>query len=329
MNIKVNLLVCLSHKQPIIQSPELTLHKIISPVSPLSNIKVIGTGEVLKAFVEVANTMAAERVIEQLSGRTLAIGKIKIVMSKYRDIAYSTYVPMQTFKCSAIQNTQTHTTNSDNSQEQIDKFANPGASSQINFFKGKVPNVLEDSSPNDTAIVTNNTIKITHTDMESLKGGRVLRIFRRFGRIVNLNFDYDQTFWLIEYRSDKEVIKITNAILNDTLYGYQLFGENGQNKTSGSLPTTNQLSASDDKFEDDSTTHLQIFFARDFVSIEEASLLMARTHIPNFVYQCIEPDTGKPYFVAQFKKSEQVADVIKALRNTPYELLRCRPLVLA
>ena len=55
--------------------------------------------------------------------------------------------------------------------------------------------------------IEKNTINVTHQDLFELDSLKVANTFKTFGTIVNLTFDYDQTYWSIEYSNSKDFIK--------------------------------------------------------------------------------------------------------------------------
>lgn len=313
MNDKVNLLAYLN-PAAVVAQPELVLHAMMSAVAPVTNLKLIANDPTVKAFVQVSSARAADRLIAQLSGKVLPEGKLKIVLSKHKDVVYPVSIAEMLKRSSVGTHDRTRTTGTDCSREdslpEDDLKKVPSADAQIAFFKGKTEEGSE-------AGVEEHTIRITHSDMEALKGGRVLRIFRRFGRIVHLTFDYERAHWTIEYRSSKEVLKIATAIKNDTLYGYVLAEEPLALK----CPQNEEL-------HDFDATHLRLSFNDSYTTLEQVSLLLAATHMPAFVYQTIEARTSASVFIAQFKKSSQAAEVFQVLCNTERGRMTCSPLVL-
>ena len=287
----VNLLVYLSDKTRLNQSPEREIYTLVSLITRVHNMKLIAGGDVCKAFVQVVGLSAAQRVVESIGRAGKSKCRVSAVISKNADISYPRSVGELLGR-----HDRTRTTNSALSDAECafgGKLSQEQSASglQINFFKSKPSTGENQCEENVTTSVC--TICVTHTDVEAMKGGRVLRIFRRFGRIVSLTFDYERVFWAVTYRSDKEVNKIANAIANDTLYGYQL----------------------SEQEEFPQPKYLRIAYAHSSPTLEEISVMVARVHMPSAVYACKEQNTSTPYFVVDFKCSRDAADALVVLVN--------------
>lgn len=69
------------------------------------------------------------------------------------------------------------------------------------------------------------SIRITHDEPAQLTEKRVLKAFRRFGRVFAMSFDADNACWTLEYSSQKEIGKVNKVLANGKLFGYRLAHE--------------------------------------------------------------------------------------------------------
>lgn len=162
--------------------------------------------------------------------------------------------------------------------------------------------------------------KVQHNDPSALKQNKIIRMFRRFGRITDIAFDYERAFWAIEYRSDREVAKVINAIENEKLYGYQLFGESPQQPKIQNTESVNNAVSVFKPTNSDSNRPAKSFASRvcaflknGSARIESLCVYVSRVCVPTGIEQCIDPRSGKPCFLIEFEFAFQAAEVLSVL----------------
>lgn len=82
------LLCCINPSEELENISELTFYQILSPFGTVKNLKIISTYGQIKAFVQVENQQVADKIIRELSGKSLNIGRIKIFVSHKKFVAF-------------------------------------------------------------------------------------------------------------------------------------------------------------------------------------------------------------------------------------------------
>lgn len=84
----VTLLVCLNPtiKPELIN--ELSFYRVISPITPVSNVKMVSKEGQLKAFIQVTDDHSAATVISAIHGKVVSFGKIKVFVSHKKFVNY-------------------------------------------------------------------------------------------------------------------------------------------------------------------------------------------------------------------------------------------------
>ena len=205
----------------------------------------------------------------------------------------------------------------------------------------KIKNITTDfkSTAEFSNSQTENRIHITHDDVAQLSEKKVLKAFRRFGRVFGLHFIEEQSTWVLEYGSIKEVSKVTKVLNNNKLFGYRL--RNGLHTVSQSTKATTPVNIStpsvrketpSNKHSTDlsdnntslaSRSTLRIDLTNSTMSIEKLCLIVARIHKPVQMSLGLDSDRKSRFCFAEFNFLHQAAEVLVALDGT-VSRLRCR-----
>lgn len=84
----VTLLCCINHSGYSDHISELTFYAAIQPLAPIINLKLINTYGQARAFIQVENDIIATRLIQELNGKSLNVGKIKIFHSHKKYVVF-------------------------------------------------------------------------------------------------------------------------------------------------------------------------------------------------------------------------------------------------
>ena len=107
MSKPVSLLVCLSPSVPNMSINELSFYSMVNPIGKVTNLKIFGRDDQLKAFVEVENQKIAKMVLEKLHGKLLNIGKVKVFTSDKDKIVYKRTLNEVLSSCNGLLNLHT------------------------------------------------------------------------------------------------------------------------------------------------------------------------------------------------------------------------------
>ena len=165
-----------------------------------------------------------------------------------------------------------------------------------------------------------NVVKVRHDDPEALKQNKIIRMFRRFGRISDIAFDPERVFWAIEYRSDREVSKVVNAINSEKLYGYKLLGDYPPQQELPDAKSINHVAqvskltnSGSNRPMRASASRVCAFFANESIRIEKLCVFISQVCIPTGIEQCIDPKSGKFCFLVEFEFVFQAAKMLSVL----------------
>lgn len=172
-----------------------------------------------------------------------------------------------------------------------------------------------------------NILYVTHNEIAAVTEKGILRIFRRFGRVLSLKLDQNQKFWSVQYGYPTEAYKARKAVAIDKLYGYKFYQEEGLS-TPFSLVTTADEQRDRRpvtsfrgaviirEFKDlelDSQYTIQIVFADDKVQIEAVCRLLTRKHRPLSLSQGYDTQKKQILFIAAFELLSQAAETLMYL----------------
>lgn len=175
------------------------------------------------------------------------------------------------------------------------------------------------------------SVKITHSNLLELDSKKVSKIFRRYGRISNLFFNYDETYWTIIYSSPKDVQKVYKASTKNKLFGYELYGDDRyeanqqteiiradhDEESCDTREIIHCLSGTDKQYSHDESVKLRIDVIDGYVNIEEICKMIAKVCIPIEIIQGFNLQTTGYFFVAKFNKYEEAAEVLFVLNSIP------------
>ena len=82
------LLICITPGGENVKLNEIAFFKIVNPIAPVLNIRLIAADAQYKAFVEVENKIMAEKVISAINQTLCEYGKIKVFISHKKSIHY-------------------------------------------------------------------------------------------------------------------------------------------------------------------------------------------------------------------------------------------------
>lgn len=115
---------------------EFTLFQMIDPIAPVVNIKVFNRDSQVKAFAQVESEASAERVVEELHGKQMNIGKIKVFISHKKFISFDKSISQILARANRCSNGQISIDKSiDNAPESP---PNPYLSNSLNGLKSKI-----------------------------------------------------------------------------------------------------------------------------------------------------------------------------------------------
>lgn len=175
-------------------------------------------------------------------------------------------------------------------------------------------------------------IEVTHPDGAQMTEKKVLKAFRRFGRIFNMRFDENKNAWLLQYGSDKEVRKVAKVLANNKLFGYVLQSKdehmdaNAHAAIFGTGFYPSPASSKDNvKLMDCPPTNawrstLRIDFSGPALSLDRLCLAMARVHKPLEVSACLDPVRNRAFALARFTCLSEAAEVLMELGRTSSRL---------
>lgn len=340
MSQRVTLLVCLSSPVQLTRWTEYSFFSLINPIAPVKNVKILSTQSQSRALIQVQNDQLAQLVIDRLHGRSSQYGKITVVYFNQQwphGSSDAEYSPVASMRLDENANPSRQPPALKVFQQQEDAYARLGSNFQAQQIyvtsesdgtsnNPPVPRLQASSADGltlfcgrDATELTHSQLptiaKITHHDATALKQNKVIRIFRRFGRIVDIAFDRQRIFWAIEYRSDREVSKVINAVVSDKLYGYAII-ETEQKQSEA--PCINKSMAKPISSESNGSTALSagcilVYLTDKYIEIEELCFFVSRVFIPLTIRQCLEPKTHNRCFAVEFEFVFQAAQALIVL----------------
>lgn len=369
----VTLLVCLSPSVPQEKINELSFFNIVNVFVEVKNVRIVTLEGQMKAFVQVADRTSADFVIGKLHGRLMNIGKVKVFESNKRCVIFPRSLA-EIFSLCEAQDSEFNFTEKDkirgtlqNTDTEINllhfqfDFGN-GDAKAFKAPKNSIPidllfnNTLEkldqkiqgltDSKLEPEAreaegkiqeFVTDEgvyEVMITHNDVALLREKKILRIFRRFGRITNYIFEHSTATWILRYRFEREIDNAANKIDENKLYGYKLIGmkkhDFGNACVSQPLldgpkvQSESEYSCSNDNHIKEGLLHpsLQFYLIDNDITIRELCKLIVKIHTPVQIAQCYNVRLKKPVFIAYFMYISEAAEVLVAF-NALRSRVRC------
>lgn len=351
---------------PSSQVNELVFFHLVDQIAPVKNIRMIAHEGQLKAFVQVEDHMCAERVIAALNGQLMNVGKVKVFISNKGFVNYEQPLDQVIQKClqeeqqeqSVVKRNSYSTLHIANVQSgrQIDNCTEspqPITSKVANMKIGGVPlnpaaqrprrpvlikmnnfldssalsQPMEEQPATTTPINPLHAIKVTHSDEESLSHNRMLRVFRRFGRVINLVLDEEASCWTIVYRSTKDVEKAVKAVEEGKLFGYRLHG------TNNSRTSIDQRGCGRKNFEREQPAFaqrpairaaLRVTFNNTQVPLGSVAALVSRTHLPSKLTCFTNHKTSRCYYLVEYDYLYQAAEALVSLSHVPRDFEGCR-----
>lgn len=361
MQKSVTLLVCLSPSVPHETITELDFYEIVAPVTPVHNVRLIEREGQMKAFVQVSSQKAANLAIDSLHCQLLNLGKTKLFISnkaainynmsidqvlklrggKPRSLQAGSFPPTSIKRDSGCFNYDSM--NEKNSQgrtktgwDSVHKASvNPDALDASSSTKRKIiQNQHTKSTEVDSSCAVKNvtykkgadaaqcSIKITHDSVHELDSKKVSKLFRRYGRIVNLDFDYEQTFWRITYISPKDVQKVVKAYEKNKLFGYELYdhkmnapAQHNSEESCGIREIVHYLSGTEPQSSNDESVTLRIDVTAGYASIEEICRMVGKVCTPIELAQGYDTHDDSYFYLAKFVEYEQAAEVLFVLNS--------------
>lgn len=194
-----------------------------------------------------------------------------------------------------------------------------------------------------SSIIVNNsdadvTVEITHEDVAQLAEKKVLKAFRRFGRVFNMRFDENRTVWILEYGTIKEVNKVIKVLNNDKLFGYKVYstpaltknqGLNHETKLKQSTSLNSVVESKDYSTQEArqadkaSRSSLRIDLKSQTYTIESVCLAVARIHKPVQLSFAHDVVGNNNFCIADFKFTYEAGEVLVAM-NQAKNGLSCR-----
>lgn len=171
-------------------------------------------------------------------------------------------------------------------------------------------------------------ITVTHQDAAQLVEKKVLKAFRRFGRIFGMQFNDSKATWVLQYGSVKEVRKVAKVLANNKLFGYTLHPEDKlsavacdaeeYNAGSSSQPTSNQTKL---KLVNAATSSarrstLRIDYSGSTLNFEALCLAVAKVHKPSEASACLDPVRNQSFALMHFAFLFEAAEVLVELGRT-------------
>lgn len=227
------------------------------------------------------------------------------------------------------------------SQSRTDVGKAPKQQKAVEIKHGNTPLSNNINHGNTTALssVTNtnsNTVVhlcITHDSTAQLAEKKVLKAFRRFGRVFNMSYDEKRREWTLEYSSAKEVSKVTKVLANNKLFGYRLSSVNSSidrstetcspshELKSSSKNTSAEINSSEGATVDRSSLRIDVMDGD--VTLEKICSIVASVHIPVQMSFGYDPVRGIRTCVADFNFVHQAAEALVAI-GQQHENLCCR-----
>ena len=174
-------------------------------------------------------------------------------------------------------------------------------------------------------------IQVTHDNITTLDSKKVLKVFRRFGRVFELTFNSEKKFWNIQYKSLNEVIKAANAMSKNKLFGFRPYPETtgfNDNREDSCINQQNNIIGSKNEFQPaietnfvtlfDSSASLKISTNNNNMDIRDVCKLVSTVRVPLAVAQVVDISTKETYFLAAYLYRYEAAEVLVSLSTVNY-----------
>lgn len=129
------ILCCINPTGSIDDIDEFTFYQMINPITPVINIKIFDRGSQVKAFVQIEDEEVAEKVIKDLHGKQMNIGKIKVFVSHKKFIAFDK--PLPQILAQANRSSMEHVNIDQPTVHKPALGGNPYLSNSVSGFKNK------------------------------------------------------------------------------------------------------------------------------------------------------------------------------------------------
>ena len=191
------------------------------------------------------------------------------------------------------------------------------------------------NSTEDSDVLTSYAICITHDESAQLAEKRVLKAFRRFGRVFNMAFNAENSCWTLEYSSPKEIGKVSKVLSNDKLFGYRLVHAephkssiNDVSPTACSLrytPTSKDISPAQVCVvkTQTHTRAIRIDIHSRALTLESLCLNVARIHVPVQISLGFDSVHRTHFCIADFRYAYEAAEVLVSM-NQQRKNLTCK-----
>jgi len=317
----------------------------------------------MKAFVQVSSHEAAEAAIDNLHCQLLNLGKTKVFVSNKAAVNYNMSIAevlklrggrprSPQLACAMPQHGKREicrvnydSINEKGSQERTKTgwdsergaSCNTGALNVEYKFKERRMKCQNTKSTNgDTSCAVNKltykkgvdaeqcSIKVTHSNVHELDSKKISKLFRRYGRLLNLAFDYEKTFWRITYSSPKDVQKVVKASEKDKLFGYELYDYRAStsvlracddDESCGTREIVKYLSRTEKQSDQEESVILRIDVTDGYIGIEEMCKMIAKVYMPIELAQAYDILEDGYFFLAKFVEYEQAGEVLFVLNS--------------
>ena len=129
------ILCCINPTGSLDEIDEFTFYQMIHPITPVINVKIFDRGSQVKAFVQVEDEEVAEKVINDLHGKQMNIGKIKVFVSHKKFIAFDK--PLPQILAQANRSSMEHVNIDQPTVHKPTLTGNPYLSNSVTGFKNK------------------------------------------------------------------------------------------------------------------------------------------------------------------------------------------------
>jgi len=200
------------------------------------------------------------------------------------------------------------------------------------MIKTQSPVQMTKDSTDNSDVDARHAIRVTHDEPAQLAEKRVLKAFRRFGRVFGMLFDESSACWTLEYGSSKEIAKVFKVLTNNKLFGYKLVHEeanklsiNDVSPTACSLrftPSSKDISVSQ-KCAVKTQAHrssIRIELHSKTLTLESLCLDVARCHIPVQISLGYDSVRRTHFCVADFRFAHEAAEVLVSLGQARRDL---------
>jgi len=199
---------------------------------------------------------------------------------------------------------------------------------QINFLNKNPTENYYDVDLNSESWV----IRVTHDNYNQLNEKNVLKIFRRFGRVVDIRLNNSQQVCEVEYKTAKDIQKAIKAITKDKFFGFKLTdGQYDVSKDSqGNHQTLDKKNVCDDAQQPahfHSNPYLVIInsftvkiTSNKNYSIRDICNLFFETFIPKQLAEAYDYNTQQCFYLASFGSLYQAQFIVKTFNLSIYKI---------